>query len=92
MARPESFKIASTGLTELNPELAPERALVEYVSQRCEDRVLTLEALSLSMDWVETRETHGPTGVQRKIQSPKDQERSKHRHPTSTSTATRMEP
>lgn len=73
MALPQEITVESIGLTVLNPELPPDQALVESVSQLCGDSVLILVASSSSMGWVDIRKEHGPTKVQKEIQSPTSQ-------------------
>lgn len=70
MARPKEVVVAPIGLTVLNPELSPNKASVESVSQPCGKIVLTSAVSSSFMVWVGNREKHGPTEAQTKITSP----------------------
>ena len=69
MARPQEVTVSRIGLTVLNPELSPDQALVEYVSQPYTTRVLTLVVLSSSMVWGDMRKEHGHIRAQNEIQS-----------------------
>ena len=69
MARPQEVTISKIGLTVLNPELSPDQASVEYVSQPYDPKVLNLAALSSSTDWGDMRKEHGHIKAQNEIQS-----------------------
>ena len=69
MARPQEVIVNEIGLTVLNPELSPDQASVEYVSQPCDTSVLNLAVLSSSTVWGDMRKEHGHIKVQNEIQS-----------------------
>ena len=69
MARPQEVIVNKTGLTVLNPELSPDQASVEYVSQPYDTSVLNLAVLSSSTVWADTRKQHGLIKAQTEIQS-----------------------
>ena len=69
MARPQEVIVSKIGLTVLNPELSPDQASVEYVSQPYDTSVLNLAVLSSSTVWVDTRKEHGLIKAQTEIHS-----------------------
>ena len=69
MARPQEVIVNKIGLTVLNPELSPDQASVEYVSQPCDTSVLNLAVLSSSTGWGDMRKEHGHIEAQTEIQS-----------------------
>ena len=75
MARTQKVAVSQIGLTVLNPELSPDQASVEYVSQPYAIRVLNLVALSSSTVWGGMRKEHGHIKAQTEIQSHTSHER-----------------
>ena len=69
MARPQEVTVSKIGLTVLNPELSPDQASVEYVSQPYDTRMLNLAVLSSSTVWGGMRREHGHIKAQNEIQS-----------------------
>ena len=69
MARPQEVIVNKIGLTVLNPELSPDQASVEYVSQPYDTSVLNLAVLSSSTVWGDMRKEHGHIEAQIEILS-----------------------
>ena len=69
MSRPRQVIVNKIGLTVLNPELSPDQASVEYVSQPYDTSVLNSAVLSSSTVWGDMRKEHGLIKAQTEIQS-----------------------